>query len=146
MKTLKATIKSNISSGTFPLSFERLSYRAGAFIMRGGKMTNQEIQAEALVRAETGQTFSNYPAIFRGFMAKGIPEQDIEPRVNVLTFQAWKAKGRYVRKGEHGVKVLTYIPTETEEKKEDGSKEIKYGSRPWAATVFHISQTEEVIK
>jgi len=105
-------------------------------------MTNKERQSEALVRAETGQTFSNYPSIFRGLMAKGISEKDIEPRVNVLTFQAWKAKGRHVRKGEHGVKVLTYIPTEREVKKEDGTKEVKYSSRPWTATVFHISQTE----
>lgn len=107
-------------------------------------MTSQEIQSEALVRAETGQTFSNYPIIFQGLMAKGISEKDIEPRVNVLTYQAWKAKGRHVRKGEHGVKIMTYIPTEREEKKEDGTKEIKYGSRPWTATVFHISQTDPI--
>jgi len=107
-------------------------------------MTTQEIQSEALVRAETGQSWSNYPSIIRGFAAKGIPETDIEPRINVFTYQAWKAKGRQVKKGEHGVKILTYIPTERKEKKEDGTEEIKCGSRPWTATVFHISQTEAV--
>lgn len=105
-------------------------------------MTNAQRQAEALDRAENGQTWSNYPAIFRGLTAKGIPEQHIKPRENVFTFHAWKAKGRHVKKGEHGVKLLTYIPTEREEKKDDGTTEIKYGSRPWTATVFHISQTE----
>lgn len=33
MKTLKAIIKSAISPGTFPLSFERLSYCVGAFYL-----------------------------------------------------------------------------------------------------------------
>ena len=69
-----------------------------------------EIQAEALSRAKGGQSMTNYPAIYTGFMAKGIPEAEIKPRENVLTFQAWKAVGRCVRKGEHGVKVVTYVP------------------------------------
>jgi len=34
---------------------------------------------EALDRARTGQTLSNYPAIFAGFMAKGVAEADIKP-------------------------------------------------------------------
>ena len=39
------------------------------------------------------------------FAAKGIPPESILPRVNVLTFWAWKALGRSVRNGEHGVRV-----------------------------------------
>ena len=61
-----------------------------------------EVQAEALGRAAQGQSLINYPEIFRGMMAKGIPEADIRPRENVFTFNAWRALGRTVRKGEPG--------------------------------------------
>jgi hypothetical protein len=49
-------------------------------------MTRTELQNEALERARTSQALTNYPAIFEGFMAKGIPETDIKPRENVFTF------------------------------------------------------------
>jgi len=94
---------------------------------------------ESLKRAVQGQSFSNFPAIFRGFAAKGIAETEIKPRENVFTFQAWKALGRYVRKGEHGVKVTTFIEC-TKENKGTGEKESF--RRPWTTTVFHVSQTE----
>lgn len=97
---------------------------------------------EALQRATTGQALTNYPAIYQGFMAKGIPEADIKPRENVFTFQAWKALGRYVRKGEHGVRVVTFIET-TKKVYENGEEKIVSFRRPWTTTVFHISQTEE---
>jgi hypothetical protein len=49
-------------------------------------MTKIKIQAEALDRARNGQTLSNYPAIFAGFMEKGIPEADIRlARSDLLT-------------------------------------------------------------
>ena len=101
-------------------------------------MTKTEMQAEALARAEQGESFVNYPAIYSGFAAKGIAESEIQPRVNVLTFQAWKAKGRVVRRGEHGVKVITWIPVTDKQ-----TGEIT-GKRPWTSTVFHISQTAEL--
>lgn len=66
-----------------------------------------EIQHEALTRAVTGQSFSNFPAIIEGFLSKGIPEDQIKPRENVFSFQAWRALGRHVKRGEHGVKVAT---------------------------------------
>jgi antirestriction protein ArdC len=115
-------------------------------------MTTQERRAEALTRACTGQTLSNYPAIFQGFMAMGIPESDIRPRENVFTYEAWKALGRHVRKGQHGVKVVTFITTESAKREEaqttnaDGMepqpKKPAWHSRPWTTTVFHVSQTE----
>lgn len=64
-------------------------------------MTRTEIQNEALERARTSQALTNYPAIYQGFMAKGIAEADIKPRENVFTFEAWKALGRSVKRGEH---------------------------------------------
>lgn len=100
-----------------------------------------EARQEALSRAVSGQSFSNFPAIFQGFAAKGIPEAEIKPRENVFTFDAWKALGRYVRKGEHGVKIVTFIESLSKETDPD-TGERKLIRRPWTTTVFHISQTE----
>lgn len=104
--------------------------------------TQQTIAAEALSRAQNGQSVGNYAAILRGFIEKGIPEAEIRPRENVLTYHAWQALGRQVRKGEHGVRVMTYLTT-AEENDEAGIITRQAGSRPWSATVFHISQTDE---
>ena len=100
-----------------------------------------QLRLEALDRAKTNQSLSNYPAIYEGFMAKGIPEAEIKPRENVFTFQAWKALGRSVKRGEHGVKVVTFV--ETEGKIDPATGEQAQGHRfPRTTTVFHISQTE----
>jgi len=98
-------------------------------------------RAEALSRAATGTALTNYPAIYAGFMEKGIAEADIQPRVNVFTFQAWKALGRYVRKGEHGVRVVTYVsrPGKVDPATGTQGPAIKF---PRTVTVFHVSQTE----
>jgi len=106
-------------------------------------MSTHAIQQEALARATGGQATSNYADIFRGFLDKGIPETDIRPRINVLTFNAWRALGRFVRKGEHGVHVLTWIPVH-EQKDADGNVTRRAGKRPKGATVFHVSQTSEI--
>jgi len=98
-----------------------------------------ERQAEALTRAVSGQSLSNYVPIIQGFVARGIPEDQIRPRENVFTYEAWRALGRQVRKGEHGVKCLTFITT-TKEDRETG--EPKVSRRPWSTTVFHVSQTD----
>ena len=53
----------------------------------------EQIRAEALARAVSGQSFGNWPAIIDGFMAKGVPEREILPRENVFTYNAWLALG-----------------------------------------------------
>jgi hypothetical protein len=78
-------------------------------------------QVEALSRAVNGLSLGNYPTIFGGFIAKGIPEAEIKPRENVFTYQAWRALGRQVRRGEHGVKVVTFVEMAKEDK-ETGEK------------------------
>lgn len=88
---------------------------------------------EALHRATANQSMANFLPIIEGFMDKGIDVTDIHPRENVFTFHAWKALGRTVKKGEHGVKVVTFVKTE---------KDGKPCSYPKTTTVFHISQTE----
>ena len=94
---------------------------------------------EALARATSGLSLGNYPAIFRGFMEKGIPETEIRPRENVFTYAAWQALGRQVRRGEHGVRIVTFIETVKEDKETGEKKTIR---RPWTSHVFHISQTD----
>jgi hypothetical protein len=92
---------------------------------------------EALTRATTGLSWANYAAIIDGFSQKGIPADEIKPRENVFTFNAWRALGRTVDKGQHGVKVMTVIETTD---KDTGQPK----KRPWATTVFHISQTKPI--
>lgn len=105
-------------------------------------MDKATLQAEALSHAVSGQSLSNYPAIIVGFAAKGIPTADIKPRENVFTFNAWKALGRSVKKGEHGVKVVTFIDCTPKSESGDGGDKSKSYRRPWTTTVFHISQTD----
>src|SRR5579863_3830748 len=115
---------------------------ANATVSTGHPQGNiSQARLESLKRAVSGQSFSNFPAIFQGFAAKGIPESEIKPRENVFTFQAWKALGRCVRRGEHGVKVTTFIESKSKEIDKD-TGEPKVYRRPWTTTVFHISQTE----
>jgi hypothetical protein len=113
----------------------------------------EQIQQEALSRAVTGQALTNWPAILHGFMAKGIPEHEIRPRENVFTYHAWRALGRQVRRGEHGVKVVTFVTTKGKEDKDgvatndlDETDKPQRGGvrRPWTATVFHVSQTDPI--
>ena len=113
---------------------------------RRRRRTSSETQAmrqEALTRAQTGQSLANWPEIFRYFLAAGIPEVDILPRQNILTYRAWQAKGRQVRKGEKGCKVITCIPIDKKETdKKTGEEIIVTSLRPWGATVFNVSQTD----
>lgn len=93
------------------------------------------IQAAALGRAREGRTCTNDLLIIAAYAAKGI---DAHPRLDVFTFNAWKALHRHVRKGEHGVHVATYAHKETI--KPDGTMEED--SFPVSAVVFHVSQTD----
>jgi len=107
------------------------------------EMKNKEKYQESLSRAVNGVTGSNYPAIIHGLVQKGIPQHDIQPRENVFTYNAWKALGRHVKKGEHGVRVVTFIQTDkTEIDKATGEEVKRHSSYPSSTTVFHITQTE----
>ena len=116
--------------------------------------TAEALQQESLSRARQGRSMGNYAAIIRGFIAKGIPAEEIKPRENVFTYNAWRAIDRHVRKGEHGVRVVTYVPIrdkadqaeQLSELAADGqaAKNPQSHCRPWTAVVFHISQTEPI--
>ena len=104
---------------------------------------NGEKYQEALNRAQASLSLTNYPAVYNYFMEMGIPEAEIKPRENVLTFNAWKALNRYVRKGEHGCKILTYLEgSKTVTNEETGEPEEKRWRTPWSSVVFHVSQTQ----
>ena len=124
---------------------ESTTSREARGVTRGNDMGNQsQVQQEALYRAQNSPSMSNYPAIFQGFAEKGIAMDDIRPRENVFSFHAWKALGRRVRKGEHGVRIATIRTGNKTEKQPDGT-EIQVGfSSPWHVTVFHVSQTDAI--
>jgi len=96
-----------------------------------------EMQQESLTRAQGGESGANYRAILEGFTSKGIPAQEIRPRENVFTYNAWQALGRQVRKGEKGVRCLTFI--DAKDKQTGQSRR-----RPWHTSVFHVSQTDAI--
>lgn len=98
-----------------------------------------EMQQQALQNATCNTSLANYGTIIIGFAEKGIPECDIKPRENVFTFNAWVALGRQVKKGEHGIKVTTWIPMS---KKDANGEAQPIGRKPRMTTVFHVSQTE----
>ena len=101
--------------------------------------TRSQHQTEALDRAQSGKFCANDVIVIQAFCDRGIPANDITPRVNVLTFNAWRALGRTVRKGQHGVRLTTMIPC-TKKDAETGEKSASF-MRPWQTTVFHITQT-----
>jgi len=109
-----------------------------------GKRLTAEERAEldraALSRARGGASVFNEAMAVAEFVARGIPEADIRPRENVLTFNAWRALGRYVRKGEHGVKLTVWVPVVEDDPR--GGEPTVTGKRAVSAVVFHESQTE----
>ena len=94
--------------------------------------TTKETPAEALARIQSRVSKNDFAAIFQ-FAECGIHPNDISPRLNVLTFKAWKAMGRRVAKGATGQKVCVWVPVE-----KDGKED---GVRPITAVLFHITQT-----
>lgn len=98
-----------------------------------------EIQKEALANAINNSSVANYEAIFVGFDEMGIHPDDVKPRENVFTFNAWKALGRVVRKGQHGVRIVTRVPCEKVDK---ATGDVTKFSRAKTTTVFHVSQTD----
>lgn len=92
-----------------------------------------ERDRQALNRAQSTTSIANGLIVITTFQARGL--SDVRPGENVLTFNAWKALGRHVRKGEHGVKLTVWAPTRDEETGEERR-------RPFTSVVFHESQTD----
>lgn len=107
---------------------------------RAPRLPRDLIEAQAIKNATENNSVANYQAIFEGFADKGI--EDIQPRVNVFTYNAWRALGRQVRKGESGVKVVTFVNAKGKE--DNGEGETAGYKFARGVTVFHISQTDPI--
>ena len=59
-----------------------------------------------------------------------------DPRQNCFTYQEWKRRGFQVRKGEQGLKSITFV-----EKKEHGEVVAKY---PKDVTLFYQLQVDPI--
>lgn len=94
-----------------------------------------ETPAEALARIQAGFS-KNDEAVIYALAEAGVDPADIDPRGNVLTFNAWKAAGRRVAKGATAVRVQTWIPCGPTD---DSGKPARL--RPKTAFLFHVSQT-----
>ena len=104
-----------------------------------------ETPAEQLARIRQGFS-KNDALVIMAFADAGIDPDQIDPRGNVLTFNAWKAAGRSVARGATGLAVQTWIPgtgkkTDKPAPTEDGKPARAGGMIPKTVRLFHISQT-----
>ena len=104
--------------------------------------TETVTQSAALDRARSSNSTANFGAIYAGFTAKGIPYGDITPRVNVLTFNAWKALGRRRAQGR-AWRSHHDLGRNDQDRTPRGAPSATF-RRPKTTTVFHISQTDPV--
>ena len=105
-----------------------------------------EDPAAALQRIQTGQFGGNDVLVIEAFADAGIPPEEVDPRNNVLTFNAWEALNRRVAKGAISVRVTVWMPIDGKGKagegeKQDDGKPAPRGMRPRSARLFHEWQT-----
>jgi hypothetical protein len=99
-------------------------------------------QIEALDRATNGHS-KNDEFVYAMLSLAGYA--DVQPRVNCLTFNAWKAAGRSVKKGEKGLGVTVWIPCKDKDAKPDPKTgEARKSMRPKTTYIFHIDQTQPI--
>lgn len=104
-----------------------------------------ELERESLQRATSNPSWRNFGQVIEEFTARGIPASEINPKENVFTYNAWRALGRQVRKGEKSVKITTWHPIEEKERGASGGAEKATARlRAVTACVFHISQTDPI--
>jgi hypothetical protein len=97
-------------------------------------MSTTETRENALARIKAGFSRNNFIAV-QYFAACGIDPADIDPRKNVLTYNAWKTTGRQIARGAKGLPVTVWIPTNKRD--ENGKAQML----PKTCRLFHISQT-----
>ena len=105
------------------------------------RSTPTETDLEALDRARHCRGRENIATVYSAFMDRGIPEAEILPGENVLTFRAWRALGRCVCKGQHGVRLLTYVERDRKVER-DGKETTERVTFPKSTHVLHVSQTK----
>ncbi len=65
--------------------------------------------------------------------------ENYDPLTNCFTYQTWKAKGYFVKKGEKAIRSITYVETRGEA--EDGEEVIT--TYPKTVYLFYITQVEK---
>lgn len=103
------------------------------------KDDNKETPEAALQRIAGGFS-GNDVAVVMIFASLGVDPDEILPRENVLTFKAWKAKGRKIAKGVNSISVPVYIPAKGKQEAE-GDDEKPGSMMKRRARLFHESQT-----
>jgi hypothetical protein len=90
--------------------------------------------------AEDARQFAHF-SIHNAVQAQlACPDGTCEAYQDIFTFRRWKAQGYFVRKGEKGTKISTWIPkTDTDE---EGNERV-VGQRPKTAVVFCRHQVEK---
>jgi hypothetical protein len=92
----------------------------------------------ALARASNPQSMINMATVIEAAARRGLA--DARPGENVLTFNAWKARGRVVIKGEKALCSLPVIGSRDVRDPATGETETR--KMAFKAAVFHVSQTK----
>lgn len=93
----------------------------------------------AFQKTQSVKVTSNDVAVIQLCADRGIDPETVIPRVTVLTYNAWAAFGRHVKRGETAIP-LPVFEIGTRENKETGETESFRFLK--TSHVFHISQTE----
>lgn len=113
------------------------------------RLSESERQAqyvESLNRAQSGSSEKN--EIIAECWAQSRGYENPQARVNLLTYGAWKALRRQVRKGETGCRLETYRPVGPIPKPGETDEHGKPKRRrviPSKTHVFHESQTDPLV-
>ena len=101
-------------------------------------------QVAALADSERWEAFLRFARSFHAYSANNVmlilmqyPEAS-----QVAGFRQWQAKGRQVRKGEKGIRILGYSRKKVTTEDEHGNEVDKYLARFPILTVFDIAQTD----
>ena len=84
-------------------------------------------------RARSNQGSANNLLVISHFKNLGL--EDVQPRINVFTYNAWLALGRKVKKGEKGCRITVFCD-DYDNDPETSKRRI------YSTTLFHITQTE----
>ena len=96
-----------------------------------------------MMTKEQAQTFdrhstTNAAVLLNTASAKGC---NCQPYQDWFTYNRWLAQGYQVQKGEHGIRLTTWLTTT--KKNEDG-EEVVTGTRPKGYTVFCRCQVKKI--
>ena len=96
---------------------------------------------EHTMTAEQARTFGGYSSGNALVLARAAKSRGCQcrPYEDWFTYKRWAAQGYQVKRGEHGVKIMTFISSQVEDTE---THEVKVRSRPWTAAVFCRCQVQ----